>query len=178
MRSIERPDGHCLRRFAQGKIKKGAHLRTDGWGAYRRVAQVGYRHKAIVTGGGKVAAETFPWLHTFIANMKRMILGTYHSVSPKHLDNYLSEFDYRTNRRWLEANLFDRLIPTNIHYKHNLRWGDGNGHAHVRASLLSPSLTVPFVDRRLTLGTWQQIVFIDFDNRPRSRELVLQLMGE
>jgi len=74
--------------------------------------------------------------------------------------------------------LFDRLAPSDIHYRHNLRWGDGNGHAHVRASLLGASLTVPFVDRRLTLGTWQQIVFIDFDNRPRSRELVLQLMGE
>jgi secondary thiamine-phosphate synthase enzyme len=74
--------------------------------------------------------------------------------------------------------LFDRLIPSNIPYQHNLRWGDGNGHAHVRASLLGASLTVPFVDQKLTLGTWQQIIFIDFDNRPRSRELVLQLMGE
>lgn len=74
--------------------------------------------------------------------------------------------------------LFDRLVPSNIHYQHNLRWGDGNGHAHVRASLLGASLTVPFVDKKLTLGTWQQIVFIDFDNRPRSRELVLQLIGE
>ena len=74
--------------------------------------------------------------------------------------------------------LFDRLAPSNISYQHNLRWGDGNGHAHVRASLLGPSLTVPFVDQKLTLGTWQQIIFIDFDNRPRSRELVLQLMGE
>jgi secondary thiamine-phosphate synthase enzyme len=74
--------------------------------------------------------------------------------------------------------LFDRVAPSNIHYQHNLRWGDGNGHAHVRASLLGASLTVPFVDKRLTLGTWQQIIFIDFDNRPRSRELVLQLMGE
>jgi secondary thiamine-phosphate synthase enzyme len=75
-------------------------------------------------------------------------------------------------------NFFDRIAPSNINYQHNLRWGDGNGHAHVRASLLGASLTVPFVDKRLTLGTWQQIVFIDFDNRPRSRELVLQLMGE
>jgi secondary thiamine-phosphate synthase enzyme len=74
--------------------------------------------------------------------------------------------------------LFDRLAPSNIPYQHNLRWGDGNGHAHVRASLIGPSLTVPFVEQRLTLGTWQQIVFVDFDNRPRSRELVLQLMGE
>jgi secondary thiamine-phosphate synthase enzyme len=74
--------------------------------------------------------------------------------------------------------LFDHVAPSNRRYQHNLRWGDGNGHAHVRASLLGPSLTVPFVGRKLTLGTWQQIVFIDFDNRPRSRELVLQLMGE
>lgn len=74
--------------------------------------------------------------------------------------------------------LFDRLAPPNISYQHDLRWGDGNGHSHVRASLVGPSLTVPFVDQKLTLGTWQQIVFIDFDNRPRSRELVLQLMGE
>ena len=74
--------------------------------------------------------------------------------------------------------LFDRVIPSDIRYQHNLRWGDGNGHAHVRASLLGASLTVPFVDKRLTLGTWQQIIFVDFDNRPRSRELVLQLMGE
>lgn len=74
--------------------------------------------------------------------------------------------------------LFEHVAPSNTHYQHNLRWGDGNGHAHVRASLLGASLTVPFVDKRLTLGAWQQIIFIDFDNRPRSRELVLQLMGE
>jgi secondary thiamine-phosphate synthase enzyme len=74
--------------------------------------------------------------------------------------------------------LFDRVVPTDIPYQHDRRWGDGNGHAHVRASLLGASLTVPFVDKRLTLGTWQQIVFLDFDNRPRSRQLVLQIMGE
>ena len=74
--------------------------------------------------------------------------------------------------------LFDRVAPADINYRHNLRWGDGNGHSHVRASLLGPSLTVPFVGKRLTLGTWQQIVFIDFDIRPRRRELVLQIMGE
>jgi secondary thiamine-phosphate synthase enzyme len=74
--------------------------------------------------------------------------------------------------------MFDRIIPTNIAYKHDLRWGDGNGHAHVRASLLGPSLTVPIVNGSLTLGTWQQIVFVDFDNRPRSRRLIVQIMGE
>jgi secondary thiamine-phosphate synthase enzyme len=74
--------------------------------------------------------------------------------------------------------LFDEIIDPNRHYAHNARWGDGNGHSHVRAALLGPSLTVPFVNGRLTLGTWQQIVFVDFDNRSRRRELVAQVMGE
>ena len=74
--------------------------------------------------------------------------------------------------------LFDEVVPADRDYRHNLRWGDGNGHSHVRAALLGPSLTVPFVDGRLTLGTWQQILYVDFDNRPRRRELVVQIMGE
>jgi len=74
--------------------------------------------------------------------------------------------------------MWDRLVPQNIPYGHNKTWGDGNGHSHVRASMLGASLTIPFVNRRLSLGTWQQIVFVDFDNRPRSRKLVLQVMGE
>ena len=75
-------------------------------------------------------------------------------------------------------NMWDRNVPTNIAYAHDRAWGDGNGHSHVRASILGPSLTVPFVNKRMSLGTWQQIVFVDFDNRPRSREVVLQIMGE
>jgi len=74
--------------------------------------------------------------------------------------------------------LFDRLVPQDIEYRHTLRWGDGNGHSHARAALFGPSLTVPFVNKRLTLGTWQQIVFLDFDVRPHDRELILQLIGE
>lgn len=74
--------------------------------------------------------------------------------------------------------LFDEIVDPERHYVHNARWGDGNGHSHVRAALLGPSLTVPFVDGRLTLGTWQQIIFIDFDTRPRERELIAQVMGE
>lgn len=74
--------------------------------------------------------------------------------------------------------LFDEIIPQNRDYSHNLKWGDGNGHSHVRAALLKASLTVPFVEKRLTLGTWQHIIFLDFDNRSRRRELVLQMMGE
>ncbi len=74
--------------------------------------------------------------------------------------------------------LFDEIIDPKRQYAHNARWGDGNGHSHVRAALLGPSLAIPFVNRRLTLGTWQQVIFVDFDNRSRGRELVLQLMGE
>ena len=74
--------------------------------------------------------------------------------------------------------LFDEIVDPARHYAHNARWGDGNGHSHVRAALLGPSLTVPFVDGRLTLGTWQQIIFVDFDNRARSRSVVIQILGE
>lgn len=74
--------------------------------------------------------------------------------------------------------LFDEIVDPERHYAHNARWGDGNGHSHVRAALLGPSLTVPFVSGELTLGTWQQIIFVDFDNRSRRRELVVQVMGE
>jgi secondary thiamine-phosphate synthase enzyme len=74
--------------------------------------------------------------------------------------------------------LFDEIIDPKQSYAHNARWGDGNGHSHVRASLLGPSLTIPFVDGRLTLGTWQQIIYVDFDIHPRNRELVVQIIGE
>jgi len=74
--------------------------------------------------------------------------------------------------------MWDRMIPQNIPYQHDRAWGDGNGHSHVRASLLSASLTVPFMNKRLTLGTWQQIVLLDFDNRSRSREIIVQVIGE
>jgi secondary thiamine-phosphate synthase enzyme len=74
--------------------------------------------------------------------------------------------------------LFDEIISPNREYAHNARWGDGNGHSHIRAALLGPSLTVPFIDQKLTLGTWQQIIFVDFDTRSRRRNLVIQLIGE
>lgn len=74
--------------------------------------------------------------------------------------------------------LFDEIVKQDREYAHNARWGDGNGHSHVRAALLGPSLTVPFVDAQLTLGTWQQIIYVDFDNRSRQRRLVVQVMGE
>jgi secondary thiamine-phosphate synthase enzyme len=74
--------------------------------------------------------------------------------------------------------LFDQLAPRHAEYRHHLRWGDDNGSSHVRAALLGPSLTVPFVDRQLTLGTWQQIVLVEFDTQARTREIVVQVSGE
>ena len=74
--------------------------------------------------------------------------------------------------------LFEEIIPQNREYAHNARWGDRNGHSHLRAALLGPSLTIPFVQGNLTLGTWQQIIYLDFDVRARQRELVLQIIGE
>ena len=74
--------------------------------------------------------------------------------------------------------LFDEIVDPERHFAHNARWGDGNGHSHVRAALVGASFTIPFVDKRLTLGTWQQLILIDFDNRSRRRELVVQLLGE
>jgi secondary thiamine-phosphate synthase enzyme len=74
--------------------------------------------------------------------------------------------------------LISKLAPKNIRYAHDDTWHDGNGHSHVRASLIGPSITIPFIDGNLVLGTWQQIVFIEMDNRPRERTIILQILGE
>jgi secondary thiamine-phosphate synthase enzyme len=74
--------------------------------------------------------------------------------------------------------VWERIAPKDIPYGHDQRWGDGNGYSHVRASLLGAYLVIPFNDKKLALGTWQQIVVVDFDNRPRSRQVVVQIIGE
>jgi secondary thiamine-phosphate synthase enzyme len=73
---------------------------------------------------------------------------------------------------------FERLFPRDLVYQHHERWGDGNGHSHIRASMLGPSLTVPFQQGQLMLGTWQQLILIDFDTRPRTRNYVIQILGD
>lgn len=72
----------------------------------------------------------------------------------------------------------ERIAPKDLYYEHDERWGDGNGYSHVRAALMGPSLHIPIIDGRLTLGTWQQIVLLDFDNRPRNRKIIMQMVGE
>jgi secondary thiamine-phosphate synthase enzyme len=74
--------------------------------------------------------------------------------------------------------ILEEIAPVDRDYRHHLRWGDDNGSSHIRAAMIGPSLTVPFVQGELTVGTWQQIVFLDFDTRARSRQLVVQLIGE
>jgi secondary thiamine-phosphate synthase enzyme len=75
------------------------------------------------------------------------------------------------------SNMLDKLAPYNVNYEHNKTWGDNNGAAHLRSSLIGTSQTIPFRNGKLILGTWQQIVFIDFDTRPRDREIIVQIMG-
>jgi len=75
------------------------------------------------------------------------------------------------------GDMLERTAPSDMHYKHNERWNDGNGYSHVRAALVGPSLTIPFTNGELLLGTWQQIVLVDFDNRPRDRKIIVQIMG-
>jgi secondary thiamine-phosphate synthase enzyme len=72
----------------------------------------------------------------------------------------------------------DRLFPRDITYQHQLRWHDGNGHSHVRASFIGPSLSVPFSDGQLILGTWQQIIFLELDNSARRRDIIVQMVGD
>lgn len=72
----------------------------------------------------------------------------------------------------------ERIAPQEIEYKHNLKWKDGNGHSHIRASIVGPSITIPFTKKKMLLGTWQQVIFLDFDNCSRNRRLILQIIGE
>jgi secondary thiamine-phosphate synthase enzyme len=90
----------------------------------------------------------------------------------------LTTIEYESGAVYDLQQLFDRIVPPDMDYRHNLRWGDGNGHSHVRHALLGPSLTIPLVEGQMTLGTWQQIIFVDFDNRARSRSVVIQILGE
>jgi secondary thiamine-phosphate synthase enzyme len=74
--------------------------------------------------------------------------------------------------------MLDRIIPRDIEYEHDKTWNDGNGHSHVRASLVGPSLTIPFKDETLLLGTWQKVVLLEMDTRQRERQVILQIIGE
>jgi secondary thiamine-phosphate synthase enzyme len=90
----------------------------------------------------------------------------------------LTTIEYEPGLQKDFPDMLERISPKNMHYEHEERWHDRNGHSHVRASLIGPSLVVPFHDQKLTLGTWQQIVFIELDVRSRKRELIVEICGE
>ena len=90
----------------------------------------------------------------------------------------ITSFEYEPGLVKDEQELFEKLVPRNEHYNHDETWGDANGFSHLRASLQGPSLVIPFEQGKLLLGTWQQVVLAEFDNRPRQREVVVQLLGD
>lgn len=90
----------------------------------------------------------------------------------------LTTIEYEPGLRQDFPNMLSRIVPRNIEYQHENMWHDGNGHSHVRASLIGPSLTIPFKDGTLMLGTWQQIVLLEMDINKRERNLILQIIGE
>jgi len=90
----------------------------------------------------------------------------------------LTTIEYETGCLRDLKRYFDQVAPSEQSYTHNARWGDGNGHSHLRAAILKASLTIPFINQRMTLGTWQQVIFVDFDNRSRKRKIVVQIIGE
>jgi len=90
----------------------------------------------------------------------------------------ITTFEYEPGLIKDVRDLYDKLIPLNKHYSHDDTWGDANGFSHLRAALQGPSLSIPFEDGQLLLGTWQQIVLAEFDNRPRARKIVIQIIGE
>jgi len=90
----------------------------------------------------------------------------------------ITTFEYEPGLEKDMRDLYEKLVPSDRRYSHDETWGDANGFSHLRAALTGPSLTVPFEGGRLALGTWQQIVLAEFDNRPRSREIILQIIGE
>jgi secondary thiamine-phosphate synthase enzyme len=90
----------------------------------------------------------------------------------------ITTFEYEPGMIQDVRDMFEKLVPMNRHYHHDDTWGDANGFSHLRASLQGPSLTIPFEDGKLLLGTWQQVVLAEFDNRPRQRRIVVHMAGE
>ena len=90
----------------------------------------------------------------------------------------ITTFEYEPGMIKDMQELYEKIVPSSKHYHHDDTWGDANGFSHLRAALQGPSLTIPFEDGKLLLGTWQQVVLAEFDNRPRNRQIVVQIIGE
>ena len=108
------------------------------------------------------------------SNLKNGIVTVFVSGSTAAI----TTIEYEPGLRNDFPNMLNRIIPRGIEYEHDKTWNDGNGHSHVRASLVGPSLTIPFKDGTLLLGTWQQVVLLELDTRQRERDVILQIIGE
>ena len=115
-------------------------------------------------------------VESILASLKEITEGTVTLFVPGSTAG-LTTIEYESGCMQDLRDAFERLVPQGQEYAHNVRWGDGNGFSHIRAALLGPSLHIPFSRKRLMTGTWQQIVLVDFDNRPRRREVILQFLG-
>ena len=90
----------------------------------------------------------------------------------------ITTFEFETGMTKDMQELYEKIVPSNQHYHHDDTWGDANGFSHLRAALQGPSITIPFEEGKLLLGTWQQVVLAEFDNKPRNRQVVVQIIGE
>jgi secondary thiamine-phosphate synthase enzyme len=137
----------------------------------------------IYTGYVELSTRGHADMHDLTSQVKRILAdseirsGTVTVFTPSST-SAITTIEYESGALDDLRRLLDEVAPPDRDYRHNLRWGDGNGHAHLRAALLGPSLTIPIVDGHLILGTWQQILFVDFDVRSRQRRLVVQITGE
>ena len=130
-----------------------------------------------------VEAESYVYLVNITQEVQELVAGTdirngTVTVFIPGSTAAIATIEYETGLLSDFRNMWERNIPRNIVYEHGFQWSENNGHSHLRASLLGPSLVIPLADKRLTLGDYQQLVFVDFDNRPRSRQIILQIMGE
>ncbi|MCK4910407.1 MAG: secondary thiamine-phosphate synthase enzyme YjbQ [Thermodesulfovibrionales bacterium] len=137
----------------------------------------------VYTGKIKLKAQGFSDVHDITADVGRVLADSGVSeglvcVFCKGSTGAITTIEYEPGVVEDLKRAIERIAPEDDHYDHNARWGDGNGFSHVRAALLKPSVTVPVIGGQMALGTWQQVVFIDFDNRPRSRELIVQVVGQ
>ncbi|MBI3004138.1 MAG: YjbQ family protein [Ignavibacteriales bacterium] len=132
-------------------------------------------HLSVATRGNSDIIDITPQISSFVAKSKLKEGNVTVFVSGSTASVTTTEYEPGLIKDIPAA--MERLAPQSITYHHNETWHDGNGHSHVRASMMGPSLTVPFSKGELLLGTWQQIVLIDFDTRARKREIVVQLMG-
>jgi len=130
----------------------------------------------VETGGDNDARDLTPAIVEKLAS-SRVRVGTVTVFVPGSTAG-LTTIEYESGVVEDFSRLLEKIAPSNIPYHHDQRWGDGNGYSHVRASLIGPSLVIPFSNGRPALGTWQQVVLVDFDNRPRTRTIMLQFMGE